>query len=172
MKRAIEFLFSGMLVYGLVVACGAADEKDAHPPLHAAGGGGGSTGVDGASGTGVDSAADALIDVLMDPVREADAQVPVGPTVVTSPCNIEVQYTAGASLWFAEASFPGKTLNELARLTAYTSYPNQTPTPSPTGYRNQVVLPVIQPGKAAVACGSGSGGSSMTKAESVTFVLP
>jgi hypothetical protein len=177
MKRALEFFGAGVLVYGLAAACGAADEKDAHPPTNAAGGDGGSAGVGGHSGAGVDSAADALgdsmsvVDALTDPVREADAQQPTA-TVVTVACDVAVQYAGGNTVYFAEASFAGKSVEQLARLTAYTNHANPLASPvAPPGYRNQVVLPVIQPGKAAVACGSGSG-STLSKADSVTFVLP
>lgn len=171
MKKALEFLGAGVLVYGLVAACSGGE--GAQPP-QAAAGSGGSTGVigSGGGGSGVDSATDALIDALVDPVGEAEAQTPSQPVVITSPCNIEVPYAAGASLWFAEVSFPGRTLNELSRLSAYANYPGQLPTGAPAGYRSQVLLPVIQLGKAAVACGSGTTASNTVKAESVTFVLP
>jgi hypothetical protein len=171
MKRALEFLGGAVLVYGLVAACGGSGE-DAHPPLHAEGGSAGTTGVGGGSGTGVDSAADALIDSVVDalsePVQEADAQAPTGPTIVNAPCNIVVEYS-GNRAYFAEASFPGKTLDQLARLTAYTNYATQFPAGyvAPPGYRNYVTLPMIQPGMAAVGCGNAG-----AKAESVTFVLP
>lgn len=96
---------------------------------------------------------DAALDVLGDPVAEADASEAGAPTEVVADCKTEVLVPGGVTLW-AEASFPGRTVAELARVVVFRNLMSSDPEPPP-GYTHALLSAwtVARDGAVAVNCG-------------------
>jgi len=114
------------------------------------------------------------------PVGPQGAIGPTGPagtdatvreqTVVVAACDKVVSTVGGSILYYAEAEFPTKTIQELSAVRVVLNYPSVIPASyyPLAGYVAKSSLADLKPGFAAAVCGS----ASSNKADSVTFILP
>jgi hypothetical protein len=120
------------------------------------------------AGSLVDAFRDVISDVLgTDVVRDASAQT---PTAVTATCNVRVLSEAGTTnVVYAEAAFPGKTVEQLANVAVI--FPIRPGSRVPPGYtHNFSSIFVLKPGSVAVYCGVDSTPDVINS--QVTVVLP
>lgn len=171
MKQTLKIFAAGCAVYVGMAACSAADTGSQR--LAGAGGSsagpasiGGSAGLSGGTGGGlVDSGLDAIADALTDPVGDADA---APSAVVTAQCDKTFRAAgAGYDTLYAEASFSGATVNDLAAVRVVLNYAEAPQIP---GYTAAASIPQLRPGFAAVLCGYDLASSVIPS--SVTFILP
>jgi hypothetical protein len=114
------------------------------------------------SGGLIDALADAVgdvIDAAPDAVPDAAAQE---ATVVVAPCNVK----GNDGYYWAEASFPGKTVDELAGVHYY--YAEAAPELDGYTHRTGALNLLLKPGGVALACGTATEGMGVN----YTFVLP
>lgn len=147
--KILRTLASGAVLYVVMAACGSSDRVS-----DVVAGDGGIVGSDG-------DVVDALVDALVNPVKEASAAEP--PDVATEPCDKMLKYN-NADWYVAEHAYPGKTAAELASVRVV------FPTNALAGYGQQVTVgQFVKDGSAATICGPVSNGPP---AFSYTFILP
>jgi hypothetical protein len=178
-RKALEWLGGSVLVYVLVAACGSSGGSG---HIVSGAGGEGSGGVQGAAGETEDGG---LMGDVMNPVPDAmaaagagnescecprvDPYVPPEPTIVEADCDI----VGGSGVMFAEAAFPGKSSDDLARVIALIEYEyniaTKYPASAPAGYAAQLSNIFVRDGYAAASCGSSGQDHVATR---VVFTLP
>jgi hypothetical protein len=149
LRRTLSVLASGTVVYFVMAACSSV-----------------SGGVRGA--TGSDSGfVDALVDVLVSPIPDANA----GPTVDTVACSTGGTVDGGASgtYLYVEKTYPGKTVADLSAVRVVVNYPGSFGFQHPPGYASVIASPFVKDGAVAVFCGPA--GTNLL-ADSVTFISP
>lgn len=159
---ALGSMIGGLVIYVTMATCSAASDDrwraDDNGGATGAGGSAGAGGIAGAGGSLLDAMVDAIADALTDPVSEAGAE----PEVKTAGCDVVVGQNR-----FAEALFPGRSVDALAR--AYAIGHLATPIEHyPAGYSNIQVALLIQPERVATPCGYGAD----ILYDNVTFYLP
>jgi hypothetical protein len=163
--RDTSLIFAGSAtLYVAMVACSA----DSGGPAQAGGPGPSQDSGGFDAGGLVDVLRDVLSDVLgADAIRDANAQT---PTTVTGTCNLVVRSEAGTvNSVYAEAAFPGKTVEELADVEAIT--PARSVSNLPPGYTHNSLSPYkwLKPGSVAVLCGYDSAADVLNR--QVVFIL-
>ena len=185
MRRALEWFGGSVLVYVVAAACSSSGGSKPSPVVDSGmGGEQGTGGVQGAAGEGIAGERDGG---LMNPVPDAMAAagagnetvcdcpappkpyVPPDPIVVEAECDI----TGGSGVMFAEAEFPGKTAEELARVVAFVEFDydiaDKFPASAPAGYPVLMSNVFVKDGFAATSCGSSA---QEHVASRVIFTLP
>lgn len=149
MRQTPKVLAASIVVYLAVAACSAAGESitkrlpDAGP---------------------LPTEGDGALDAIVDAVTRLDKEAAASPLQVDEePCD----KTFGVYS-YAERSYPGRTVAELARVSAIVQFPDGYAV-APPGYRSQLGQAFIRDGAAAVLCGATSSGADQVR---VTFVLP
>jgi hypothetical protein len=110
-----------------------------------------------------------VFDAAPDAVRDSMAQT---PTSVTAQCNVLIPAPTGTgNLVFAEASFPGKTLEQLALTTAILPISQDDAGNVPPGYTHyQTIGVALKPGSVVMQCGRDTTAGVLNR--TVTFVVP
>lgn len=141
---------SGAVFYVIAAACGSADSVG-----NAADGG---------------SIADALVDGVTHPVKEASAGPPPADVAVEKCDKTGTIGTLAAG--FAVHDYPGKTVQDLTGLRVVAHFADGSPSRVLIGnslYENGQSIAVLRDGQAAVFCGAAA---SQAQYDTVTFILP
>lgn len=179
-NETIRALLGAAGVYVAMAACSASDGAAMRSALILLDGGIGDSGAEGAGGSAgaapdgsIADALDDFADALTDPVKEAMADdggscscpPPPAPTIITADCSTQIKNGVGTVETWAVASFPGKSVTDLARIVALPKFAASAQGGFPLGYETQAGWQTfLADGSAAVHCGN--------TILQVTFVLP
>ena len=204
LSESFKYLLGSAVVYVAMVSCssskGFVDETHATAGTNGATGSGGSTmvqaGMGGMQGTegmmammggpadgGTEKDATNIMDVLTDPVPDADAsEPPTPPDIAVEDCTLthEVPIAGGKYVYYyAKHDYPGKSVIDLAKLRIINHRTDlQSPTsPVPMGYENTQGAAYIKDGSAIVGCGlvsipDNGAETNLVSTDKVTFILP
>jgi hypothetical protein len=163
MRRVLEAFGSGVVVYAVMAACSSS-------------GGGGGVALDasagGTSGNGGASTWDALTDnavwdALTDPVSDAHA----APSQVKEAACTLAHVMFGATYYFAEIPFPGRTQQELSLASAFVKPPTPFDLPA-TGYEWLNTEYFVKDGSILVFCSIPSWASGGGLGHTARVVVP
>jgi hypothetical protein len=146
----VRSFVSGAVVYVVAAACGASER------------------VADVAGDGGGAMVDALVDGIVDPVKEASAD-PTGADIAEERCD-KTGTVGGATYAYAVHAYPGKSVRELSALRVVTFAGSKSAPIVINGasFDRGQASAALRDGEAAVFCGP-TGAPSY---ESVTFILP
>ena len=150
-SSVLSALSSGTLLYLVMAACSASDGSR--------GTSSGAAGSEGGASSG--SVVDGMVGNAVNPVPSASAAPGVpAPTVSVEQCDKTYAFN-GTTYRYAEHSYPGSSIAEMASVRVLVSFPAGTS--FPTGYSTLVTNAYVKDGAASFPCGEQT---------SLTFVKP